>query len=672
MKKALFSCLSVVCIVVFLNAAVNITISDENMATSRYGVIENQLGTPPIPGQVIDEEYHNNGNSGARTRAEHYVGDPESGGYSANIPAAFYNQHSLNQTIYQQSMINHYGTITELIYPAVDVILYSPHTVKIWMAQTEESYFEGTDYWLSMEDFTLVYDSENGYPFTGYMESMYLELQTPFEYTSGNLVIMTNKVGSNWDPNPYVRWLFTTSPVANCTIHALRQPPDEGFDPEVYWPSTSDGEYVINNSTTPNIILNFADEDEYYISIRGLTGENFITINTLAEYILNIRLENLPLFSTVTVKLMNGESELAIHNYADLGGYHQLHLQHTFTTPGTYEIYAAVEFEQGDIYLTSPPITTKVYPAGYSFHKVGTWPSNSFANSPPHDAMNRSTISQFIYHEDLLGDLNGTIVEIIFFYLRSNGMNPENCWGSLYLSPTDLYEVGIQWTWADRRYFFEPLSQYTLVYNDILPWNVPAGVQVPVTYVLPEPYEYTGGNLSVMTHVPWFDDEPITGGDYYAIWAHSDVDYWAWGFTGHNQFPIDVYDDWEELFDLTEICFWGQTVPNAIFVTQGEVSEKDIPSIPLVSSLKANYPNPFNPSTSISFDLATAGNVKLEIYNIKGQKVKTLINDIYTSGTHTVEWNGIDDLNNPLSSGIYLYKMTTEDHSETRKMLLMK
>ena len=94
--------------------------------------------------------------------------------------------------------------------------------------------------------------------------------------------------------------------------------------------------------------------------------------------------------------------------------------------------------------------------------------------------------------------------------------------------------------------------------------------------------------------------------------------------------------------------------------------------IPAVTALKTNYPNPFNPSTIIVFDKATDGIVLIDIYNIKGQKVKTLINDMFKAGRHTVIWNGIDDNNNSVGSGVYFYKMTTEEHISTKKMLLMK
>ena len=92
----------------------------------------------------------------------------------------------------------------------------------------------------------------------------------------------------------------------------------------------------------------------------------------------------------------------------------------------------------------------------------------------------------------------------------------------------------------------------------------------------------------------------------------------------------------------------------------------------LKTALNSAYPNPFNPETNISFSLAEAGNVKLEIYNARGQKVKTLLNDKTTQGEHNLVWNGTDDSNKSVASGLYFYKLQTSDKNMTKKMMLIK
>ena len=80
-----------------------------------------------------------------------------------------------------------------------------------------------------------------------------------------------------------------------------------------------------------------------------------------------------------------------------------------------------------------------------------------------------------------------------------------------------------------------------------------------------------------------------------------------------------------------------------------------------------NYPNPFNPETNIVFDISTGSNVLLEIYNVKGQKVTTLVNGPFEAGSHKVTWNAKDQ-----SSGIYLLRFNTTEKSETKKLILLK
>ncbi|MGC9363090.1 MAG: Ig-like domain-containing protein [Fidelibacterota bacterium] len=89
-------------------------------------------------------------------------------------------------------------------------------------------------------------------------------------------------------------------------------------------------------------------------------------------------------------------------------------------------------------------------------------------------------------------------------------------------------------------------------------------------------------------------------------------------------------------------------------------------------TLHQNYPNPFNPATNIAFTLATATAVRLDIYNIRGEKVRSLIQGNYKNGYHTVVWNGLNDAGNMLPSGVYLYRLITDRGVQVRTMLMVK
>jgi hypothetical protein len=108
-----------------------------------------------------------------------------------------------------------------------------------------------------------------------------------------------------------------------------------------------------------------------------------------------------------------------------------------------------------------------------------------------------------------------------------------------------------------------------------------------------------------------------------------------------------------------------------IVASTGASVDNDIPVYE--SKLYNNYPNPFNPTTTISFTVAQPATlVNLEIYNIKGQIVKMLINNELSSGSHTVVWDGKNNSGRSVTSGIYFYKMKNGDYTKTKKMILMK
>ena len=94
--------------------------------------------------------------------------------------------------------------------------------------------------------------------------------------------------------------------------------------------------------------------------------------------------------------------------------------------------------------------------------------------------------------------------------------------------------------------------------------------------------------------------------------------------------------------------------------------------LPVKFTLYQNYPNPFNPITRIDYNLPIASDVTLKVYNILGQEVKTLVDVREKAGHKTVYWDGKNNANKSVASGLYLYRLTAEDFTETKKMLLLK
>lgn len=102
------------------------------------------------------------------------------------------------------------------------------------------------------------------------------------------------------------------------------------------------------------------------------------------------------------------------------------------------------------------------------------------------------------------------------------------------------------------------------------------------------------------------------------------------------------------------------------------VANDDEVVVPVGTQLLGNYPNPFNPETTIRYNLKDAGQVKLAIYNTKGQLIKTLVDDHKAAGLNSVTWNGLDENGSAVASGLYYYKMYAGKYSSTKKMILMK
>lgn len=159
------------------------------------------------------------------------------------------------------------------------------------------------------------------------------------------------------------------------------------------------------------------------------------------------------------------------------------------------------------------------------------------------------------------------------------------------------------------------------------------------------------------------------------------------GVAWFDEVGLIEWTDWQDVALLQNIpypndYYWlqakGTENPKRI---QVQYTEKDLVSTPqdritctssaVISGLR-NYPNPFNPQTTISFYLRQDDELDLSIYNIKGQKVKTLLRGRQNKGLHNIVWDGTDGNETPVSSGVYLYKITASGTSGTNKIVLLK
>ena len=105
---------------------------------------------------------------------------------------------------------------------------------------------------------------------------------------------------------------------------------------------------------------------------------------------------------------------------------------------------------------------------------------------------------------------------------------------------------------------------------------------------------------------------------------------------------------------------------------ESAAKESTEPNVPDQFELSQNYPNPFNPTTTIGFSLPQSEHVTLEIVNIQGQIVRTLIDEVCSAGHHHIEWDATSDAGNKLASGVYFYRLKAGDNIDSKKMTLLK
>ncbi len=133
----------------------------------------------------------------------------------------------------------------------------------------------------------------------------------------------------------------------------------------------------------------------------------------------------------------------------------------------------------------------------------------------------------------------------------------------------------------------------------------------------------------------------------------------------------------QELGDPNGIWKPGQPNPGSFSAVsnpgdQLSTDVNDVAEIPSNYRLLNNYPNPFNPSTVIAFEIPQSENVSLKVFNINGQLIRTLTNENYSAGKHEKTWNGKNEFGKEVSSGIYIYRLIAGKFNRSARMVLMK
>ncbi|MGA9119840.1 MAG: DUF362 domain-containing protein [Bacteroidota bacterium] len=135
---------------------------------------------------------------------------------------------------------------------------------------------------------------------------------------------------------------------------------------------------------------------------------------------------------------------------------------------------------------------------------------------------------------------------------------------------------------------------------------------------------------------------------------------------------LGVHEHWNNAVDKGYSRNLGTGIGIELLALSNSVTSTPEGSSPTIFTLHQNYPNPFNPSTTIAFSMLKSSKAELAVYDVNGKEVRVLVNGVLTAGNHSVRWNGSDDRGIAVSSGVYFYRLRTDNVMQSRKMLLVK
>jgi hypothetical protein len=220
-----------------------------------------------------------------------------------------------------------------------------------------------------------------------------------------------------------------------------------------------------------------------------------------------------------------------------------------------------------------------------------------------------------------------------------------------------VYVISAHTTTPSVWFTSEPDSGYSV--DNIAP-GVPLGLSVA--------YNTGSGNT-----LDW-NDSPEEDFQYYRVYRGDDEEFIPGPGTLVHETAVSgwidpEYDGWDVHYNVTALDHAGNESDPA---GAGTVTGGDTPQTPASYALYQNVPNPFNPMTTIRFDLPRAAHVTVSVYNIKGEHVASVVDGDMTAGRKEVVWTAVNGRGDAVASGIYFYRLVVGDYVQTRKMVLLR
>ena len=218
----------------------------------------------------------------------------------------------------------------------------------------------------------------------------------------------------------------------------------------------------------------------------------------------------------------------------------------------------------------------------------------------------------------------------------------------------------------------DSLSNENGITTEVMIWTSnsflqPAGNQISIVYVDGYFYKMYRADFDNWVYYAFVSEIDQYNG---TLKIHDFINYMV--STGHLN-PNEFLGSFE--FGNEIVHGSGQTIINQYSISLNETLGKIKGPNTILNSyynLNDNYPNPFNPNTSITYRLYTDGLVRIAIYDMLGNVIKEIVNEVQNSGYKRVEWNATDNLGQPVSAGVYLYSLEVGDFRQTKKMILLK
>ena len=141
---------------------------------------------------------------------------------------------------------------------------------------------------------------------------------------------------------------------------------------------------------------------------------------------------------------------------------------------------------------------------------------------------------------------------------------------------------------------------------------------------------------------------------------------------GASSFVDPLITDGAFFYQVTALYDQGESDPSNEASVAINVATETTPGVPEAFALAQNYPNPFNPETQIAYTLPAFSHVRLDVFNLMGQRVRTLVDEKQATGVYTVRWDGQTDSGASVATGVYVYRLKTGAFEASRKMVLLR